>query len=80
MLENNVAFLCCILYVVWSITHFAWLSQDQSVKEVDKAKLKGYWQMQSISDLVAPCSILSKVMQSDDLDILAVLSHMVVLG
>ena len=65
-------------------THISRLSQDQSVKAVDKAKLKGYYSKWSnakyllgcalFSDLLTPCSILSKVMQSDDLDILAVLS------
>ena len=65
-------------------THIARLSQDPSVKAVDQAKLKGYYLKWTnakyllgcalFADFLSPCSILSKVMQSDDLDILAVLS------
>ena len=62
-------------------SHIAALSDDPSVKSADKAKLKGYYRqwtngkcLLGCVDLLSPCTILSKVMQSDDLDILVVLT------
>ena len=67
-------------------SHIAALSEDPTVKSTDKAKLKGYYRQWINSkyllgcalfvDLLTPCTILSKVMQSDDLDILAVLTSL----
>ena len=68
-------------------SHIVALSDDPSVKSVDKAKLKGYYRQWTngkylldcafFVDLLSPCTILSKVMQSDDLDILAVLTSLI---
>ena len=62
------------------------MSEDPTVKSADKAKLKGYYRQwingkyllgcALFVDLLTPCTILSKVMQSDDLDILGVLSSL----
>ena len=67
-------------------SHLAALSEDPTVKSADKAKLKGYYRQwinakyllgcALFVDLLNPCTILSKVMQSDDLDILAVLTSL----
>ena len=67
-------------------SHIAALSEDPTVKSADKAKLKGYCRQWINSkyllgcalfvDLLTPCTVLSKVMQSDDLDILAVLTSL----
>ena len=65
--------------------HLATLSEDVAVRSADRSKLKGYYN-QWVSakylvgcavfcDLLAPCVILSKVMQYDDLDILQALSY-----
>jgi len=72
-------------FKVWSIYHpYCPVVTGPICKAVDKAKLKGYYSKwtnakyllgcELFADLLTPCSILSKVMQSDDLDILAVLS------
>ena len=62
-------------------SHLAALSEDSSVKAADRAKLKGYlnkWLDAKyllgcafFVDLLLPCSIFSKVMQSDTLDVLS---------
>ena len=67
-------------------SHLSALSDDPSVKSADKAKLKGYYRQwvngkyllgcALFVDLLTPCTILSKVMQCDDLDILAVLTSL----
>ncbi len=64
--------------------HLAALSDDPSVKSTDRAKLKGYYMKRTdgqyllgcavFTDLLAPCSIFSKVMQSNEVDILAALT------
>ncbi len=64
--------------------HLAALSDDPSVKSTDRAKLKGYYMKWTdgqyllgcavFTDLLAPCSIFSKVMQSNEVDILAALT------
>ena len=67
-------------------SHIASLSTDPSVKSADRAKLKGYYQKWTNAkyllgcafyvDLLVPCTILSKVMQFDDLDILSTLTSL----
>ena len=60
--------------------HLATLSEDSSVKAIDRSKIRGTIGLMQIfgcavfSDLLAPCSVLSKAMQSDDLDILRAIS------
>lgn len=66
--------------------HIAALSEDHSVKPDDRAKLRGYYQQWTngkyllgcalFVDLLTPCTILSKVMQSNDLDILAAITSL----
>ena len=61
--------------------HLTALSEDSSIKSSDQAKLRGYCRKwvdakyllgcAFYEDLLTPCSIFSKVMQSDDLDVLA---------
>ena len=61
--------------------HLAALSEDSSVKSIDRSKLRGYhtkWTEGKyligcavFVDLHTPCSVFSKVMQSDEVDILA---------
>ena len=67
--------------------HLAVLSEDSSVKATDRSKLRGHYRKwvdakyifgcAVFSDLLAPCSVLSKAMQSDDLDILGAISSVV---
>ena len=62
------------------------LSEDRSVGSSEMSKLKGYYLKWTNAkyllgcalfvDLLTPCSILSKVMRHDDLDILSVLSSL----
>ena len=77
----------CVLSKYGAYTsHLAALSEDPTVKSADKAKLKGYYRQwinakyllgcALFLNLLNPCTILSKVMQSDDLDILAVLTSL----
>ena len=64
--------------------HIAALSEDRSVKSVDRAKLKGYFNKWTQAkylfgcaffvDLLTPCMIFSKCMQCDEVDILGALS------
>ena len=64
--------------------HIAVLSEDRSVKSVDRAKLKGYFNKWTQAkflfgcaffvDLLTPCMIFPKYMQSDEVDILGALS------
>ena len=64
--------------------HVAALSEDRSVKSADRAKLKGYYNKWTQAkylfgcalfvDLLTPCTIFSKCMQSDEVDILGALS------
>ena len=64
--------------------HLAALSEDPSVKSSDRAKLKGYYRkwIQAkyilgcalFVDLLSPCAIFSKCMQSDEIDILGALT------
>lgn len=61
-------------------SHLIALSEDSSVKPVDRAKLRGYstkWANAKYilgcafySDLLSPCALYSKVLQNDSLDIL----------
>ena len=67
-------------------THLATLSEDSTANSVDRAKLRGYYLKWTNAkyllgcaffvDLLNPCSILSKVMQHDDLDIMSVLTSL----
>ena len=67
--------------------HLLALSEDQSVKAIDRAKLKGYYTKWVDSkyllgcamfvDLLLPCAIFSKVMQSDEVDILGAMTSIV---
>ena len=62
------------------IHHLAALSEESSVKSSDRAKLRGYhtkWiegkyliGCAVFVDLLTPCFVFSKVMQSDEVDIL----------
>ena len=66
--------------------HLAALSEDSSVKGSDRAKLRGYhtkWiegkyliGCAVFVDLLTPCSVFSKVMQSDEVDILAAVTSL----
>ena len=66
--------------------HLAALSVDPSVKSTDRAKLKGYYSQwinakyilgcALFVDLLTPCSIFSKVMQNDEIDILGALTSL----
>jgi hypothetical protein len=63
--------------------HLTALSTDSTVKSTDQAKLQGYCRKWVDAkyllgcafyvDLLTPCAIFSKVLQSDDLDVLAAL-------
>ena len=65
-------------------SHIATLSEDSSVKCADCAKLKGYYQEWSDAkyligfslfvDLLIPCTVFSKCIQSDMVDTLAALT------
>ena len=64
--------------------HIATLSEDRSVNSVDRAKLKGYhkkWVEAKyvlgcaiFIDLLSPCSMFSRAMQNDEIDILGALT------
>ena len=64
--------------------HIAALSEDRSVKSADRAKLKGYYSKWTQAkylfgcalfvDLSTPCTIFSKCMQSNEVDILGALT------
>ena len=64
--------------------HLTTLSEDAAVQSADRSKLKGYYNQWVNSkyllgcvifcDLLAPCVILSEIMQYDDLDILQAFS------
>ena len=64
--------------------HLAALSEDPSVRSADRAKLKGYHKKwieakyilgcALFVDLLSPCSVFSKSMQSDEIDILGALT------
>ena len=66
--------------------HLTALSQDHTVKSTDRAKLHGYCSRWTEAkyllgcavfvDVLTPCAIFSKVMQSDELDILAALTSL----
>ncbi len=72
--------------VLTRLDHLATLSEDSSVKPADRAKFKGYLRKwidaryllgcAAFVDLLTPCAILLKSMQSDDLDILGALSYL----
>jgi hypothetical protein len=65
-------------------SHLASLSEDKSVNSVDRAKLRGYYRKWTDAkyllgcslfvDLLKPCEIFSKSMQSDEIDILGALN------
>ena len=67
--------------------HLSSLSEDTSVKAADRAKLKGYLKKwvdakyvlgcAAFVDLLTPCTIFSRSMQRDNLDILAAITHLV---
>ena len=73
----------CVLSKYGAYTsHIAALSEGPTLKSADKAKLKGYYRQWINSKYLlgcalTTCTILSKVMQSDDLDILAVLTSLI---
>ena len=64
--------------------HIAALSEDRSVKSVDRSKLGGYHSRWTDAkhilgcamfvELLTPCAIFSKSMQSSEVDILGALS------
>lgn len=64
--------------------HIATLSEDSSMKATDRAKIKGYYTKWIDSkyllgcglfvDLLTPCSIFSRCLQSDEVDILSALN------
>ncbi len=64
--------------------HLVALSHDSTVKSTDRAKIGGYCKKwldakyllgcAVFIDILTPCSIFSKVMQADELDILAALT------
>ena len=64
--------------------HLTTLSEDTSVKSVDRAKLKGYLKKwlnakyllgcAAFVDLLTPCSYFSKTLQGDNVDILGALT------
>ena len=66
--------------------HLATLSEDSSVKSTERAKLRGYYLKWTHAkyvlgcalfiDLLTPCSIFSKVMQCDEIDIVAALTSL----
>ena len=66
------------------LSHIAALASDSSVKQVDRAKLKGYYSQWSdakcllgcalFSDLLTPCATFSKSMQKDEIDLVEALS------
>ena len=68
-------------------SHLATLSEDTSVKSVDREKVKGYlhkWtnakyllRCAIFIDVLTPCAILSKTMQNDSLDILGALTCLI---
>ena len=67
-------------------SHLAVLSQDSSVKAVDRAKLSGYYKKwvdakyilgcAVFVDLLAPCCVFSKCMQQDEVDILGAMTSL----
>ena len=67
--------------------HLAAMSEDPSFKPADRAKILGYYKMwtnakyilgyATLVELLAPCAVLSKVMQLNQLDILAALTSLV---
>ena len=66
-------------------SHLIALSEDMSVKSVDRAKLRGYCTMWLNAKYVlefaffshlSPCALLSKVLQHDSLDILGVFTSL----
>lgn len=68
-------------------SHLATLSEDSSVKSTDREKLKGYMRKWTNAkyllgcaifiDVLTPCAIFSKTMQSDTLDILGALTCLI---
>ena len=66
--------------------HLVALSEDSTVKSADRAKLHGYCHQWTDAkymlgcavfvDILTPSAIFSKVMQSDELDILAALTSL----
>ena len=66
--------------------HLLELSEDHSVRSTDRAKFRGYCNQRLDAkyllgcavfvDVLTPCAIFSKVMQSNELDILAVLTSL----
>ena len=66
--------------------HLAALSEDKTVKSTDRTKIKGYYKkwIQAkyilgcalFIDILTPCSIFSKVMQFDEIDILGALTSL----
>ena len=66
--------------------HLSTLSEDSSVKSSDCAKLRGYYLKWTHAkyilgcalfiDLLTPCSIFSKLMQSEEIDIVAALTSL----
>lgn len=67
-------------------SHIATLYKDKTVRSVDRAKLKGYYTKWIdakyilgcvlFTDQLAPCSVFSKVMQYDEIDILGALKSL----
>lgn len=67
-------------------SHLVALSEDSSVKSVDRTKLRGYslkWSNAKyilgcafFCDLLSPCAVFSKILQQDTLDILGALTSL----
>ena len=72
-------------YVAYT-NHLVALSIESNVKSTDRTKMKGYYTKWTVGkyllgcalfiDLLTPCSIFSKEMQSDDVDILSALNSL----
>ena len=86
-ISHKLAALKCVLSKYGAYTHhLAALSEDSSVESSDCAKLRGYhtkWiegkyliGCAVFVDLLTPCSVFSKVMQSDEVDILAAVTSL----
>ena len=86
-ISHKLTALKCVLSKYGAnIHHLAALSEESSVKSSDRAKLRGYhtkWiegkyliGCAVFVDLLTPCSVFSKVMQSDEVDILAAVTNL----
>ena len=88
-ISHKLAAITHALYKYGAYTyHLATLSEDSSVNSRDRAKLRGYY-LKWIEgkyligctvfiDLLTPHSIFSKVMQSDEVDILSAVTSLLI--